>query len=161
MVHYFLRISSLSPSPMVSGRGGSSRHVRKPTLGFEKASGYSETADVPPFLLVQIHFSGAGCLAEGCQHHWHPPWRRHCIHMRTSAETAGHRLDTTFGQQAQTYTRGVIPRIHALFEPLVYPYIVFNQPFKSMHYLKNLDPVAKNSETEPLTAPRATWRRDY
>ena len=38
VVHYLLRISSLSPSPMVSGRSGSSRHVRKPTLGFEKSS---------------------------------------------------------------------------------------------------------------------------
>ena len=79
MVHYFLRISSLSPSPMVSGRSGSSRHVRKPMLGFEKSSDYSETAaDVPPFALVQINFCCAGCLVEGCQHPWHPPWRRHC-----------------------------------------------------------------------------------
>ena len=62
-MHYFLRISSLSPSPMVSGRSGSSRHVRKPMLGFEKSS---ETADVPPFVLVQIHFCCAGCLVEGC-----------------------------------------------------------------------------------------------
>ena len=52
VVHYFLRISSLSSSPMVSGRGGSSRHVRKLTLGFEKSTVTSETADVPPFLLV-------------------------------------------------------------------------------------------------------------
>ena len=37
-MHYFLRISSLSPSPMVSGRSGSSRHVRKPMIGFEKSS---------------------------------------------------------------------------------------------------------------------------
>ena len=38
VVHYFLRISSLSPSHMVNGRSGSSRHVRKPTIGFEKSS---------------------------------------------------------------------------------------------------------------------------
>ena len=57
VVHYCLRISSLSPSPMVSGRSGSSRHVRKLTLGFEKSTVTSETADVPPFLLAQIKFS--------------------------------------------------------------------------------------------------------
>ena len=72
-MHYFLRISSPSPSPMVSGRSGSSRHVRKLTLGFEKSTVTSETADVPPFLLAQINFSRAGCLAEGCQHPWTPP----------------------------------------------------------------------------------------
>ena len=32
----------------------------------------SETADVPPFLLVQIIVSRAGCLVEGCQHPRHP-----------------------------------------------------------------------------------------
>ena len=55
MVHYLLRISSLSPSPMVSGRSGSSRHVRKPMVGFENLM-TSETADVQPFVLVQINF---------------------------------------------------------------------------------------------------------
>ena len=34
----YFHISSLSPSPMVSGRSGSSRHVRKPMVGFEKSS---------------------------------------------------------------------------------------------------------------------------
>ena len=63
----------LSPSPMVSGRSGSSRHVRKLTLGFEKSTVTSETADVPPFLLAQINFTRAGCLAKGCQHPWNPP----------------------------------------------------------------------------------------
>ena len=35
----------------------------------------SETADVPPFVLIQIIFCCAGCLVEGCQHPWHgtPP----------------------------------------------------------------------------------------
>ena len=37
-MHYFLRISSLSPSPMVSGQSGSSRHVHKPMIGYEKSS---------------------------------------------------------------------------------------------------------------------------
>ena len=52
----------LSPSPMVVPKWteGSLRHVRKPVT--------SETADVPPSLLLQINFSRARCLAEGCQH---------------------------------------------------------------------------------------------
>ena len=50
MVHYFLRVSSLSPSPMVSGRSGSSRHIRKPAL---KNLVTSETADVQ-FLLCGV-----------------------------------------------------------------------------------------------------------
>ena len=67
MVHYFLRISSLSPSPMVSGRSGSSRHegLRKPMSALKNPI-TSETADVPPFFLVQINFflvSGRGVPA--------------------------------------------------------------------------------------------------
>ena len=72
MVHYFLRISSLSPSPMVSGRSGSSRHVRKPMLALKNLV-TSETADVPPIVLVQINLCCAGCLVEGCQHPGTPP----------------------------------------------------------------------------------------
>ena len=37
------------------GRSGSSRHVRKPMVGFENLM-TSETADVQPFVLVQINF---------------------------------------------------------------------------------------------------------
>ena len=68
------------PMAMVSERSGSSRHVtyvsRHSALPLAlalKNAVTSETADVPPFLLVQIIFYCAGCLVEGCQHPWHPP----------------------------------------------------------------------------------------
>ena len=73
----------LSPSPMVSGRSGS--YVSRRSALTNPVT--SETADVPPFLLVQINFSRAGCLAEGCQHPWHPPWRRHWYAERRLASS--------------------------------------------------------------------------
>ena len=81
MVHYFLRISSLSPSPMVSGRSGSSRHVglRKPTSALKNPV-TSETADVPPFFLVQINFVLVwGAWPRGASTPGTPPWRRHRV----------------------------------------------------------------------------------
>ena len=55
----------------------------------------SETADVPPFVLVQFNFCCAGCLVEGSQRPWHlpfpppspPPWRRHCISIAVDMRT--------------------------------------------------------------------------
>ena len=48
----------------------------------------SETADVPPFLLVQINSSCAGCLAEGA-----PPLGRRTPRLIHTAILHRHRLD--------------------------------------------------------------------
>ena len=55
MVHYFLRISSLSPSPMVSDEVDH-RDTYVSRWSALKNLVTSETADVQPFVLVQINF---------------------------------------------------------------------------------------------------------